>query len=308
MSEKVKLLVCPLVSSDVPRAIRCVESCYNQIDYSIEYDVVLIINSLDVSFVESMIQYCQGRGVKYQITKSDGTASTGKNRVFEYFCNTDFTHLSQLDGDDFYYPTFIKQVERHLKKYPNTDVLSTIPCDSIVSTDGEGHGKLNNGLYCSIWGCNFNDFRYYLNFGRDPIVDNISIPNYARLILFSKKVCGNFRYDPEVLVGEDLKIHFDFLLAHQQDRISCWFTTASDMWIRDTTSFGVQKKVSNHQVDGEYVIVQNDEMFEKVKKHVFETMDPNRTGPAEIPIDVAPTYFSYEEKVDFLNNTNFFIV
>ena len=121
------------------------------------------------------------------------------------------------------------------------------------------------------------------------------------MILFSKYASENFRYDPKVLVGEDLKIHFDFLWAHQHDEISYWLTTASDIWVRDTSSFGMQKKVSNHKVDGKHVILQNNEMFEKVKEYVLNKMHHFRTGPAEIPIDVAPTYMSYEEKIKFVN-------
>jgi hypothetical protein len=301
MSEKVKLLVCPLVSSDFERAVRCIKSCYIQEDYSIEYDVNLVINSLDELFVRKIVDYCDKNNIKYVITKSDGSPSNGKNTVFEHFCNTDFTHMTQLDGDDFFYPTFVKHVERHLKKYPGTDVLSTIPCDSIYKEHAEGFNKLNIGLYTSIWGDNYQDFRYYLPWGRDPAVDNISNPNYARLILFSKKVAEKFRYDKEIIVGEDLKIHFDFLLAFQRDEISYWFTTASDMWVRDTCSFGIQKKFSNTKINDDYVIVRNDEMFQKVKNHVLSTMEHNRTGPAEVPIDVAPNFFFFGQKMKFID-------
>lgn len=301
MCKEVKLLVCPLVSDDLYRAMRCIKTCYIQKDHTLNYEVCVVINSLDEIFTADLANYCDSQNIKYVITKSDGTASTGKNTVFEHFNTTDFTHMTQLDGDDFFYPTYLKHVERHLRKYPMTDVLSTIPCDSIMVNPVEGHVVLNNGIGTCLWGLNYTDFREGLPYARDPIVDNISRPNYARLILFSKKASQNFRYDPEVLVGEDLKIHFDFLWAHQHDELSYWFTTASDMWCRDTTSFGVQKKVSNHMVEGQYYITQNNEMFEKVKMHVLNKMNHNRTGPSEIPVDVAPLFFSYPEKIQFLN-------
>lgn len=301
MCDEIKLMVSPLVSDDLYRAIRCIKSCYVQKNYTINYEVCVVINSLDEFFVADLANYCESQNIKYVITKSDGTPSTGKNTVFEHFNTTDFTHLTQLDGDDFFYPTYIQHVERHLKKYPRTDVLSTIPCDSLVLFPIDGHKTLKNGVNTCLWGLNYTDFREALPYGRDPIVDNISKPNYARLILFSKKASLNFRYDPQVLVGEDLKIHFDFLWAHQHDEISYWFTTASDMWIRDTNSVGVQKRASNHVVDGHYIITQNNEMFEKVKAHVMNKMQRYRTGPSEIPVDVAPMFLSYDEKIEFLN-------
>lgn len=301
MCEEVKLLVCPLVSDDLYRAIRCIKSCFLQKDHSINFDICVIINSLDSTFVNDISTYCDSKKINYYITKSDGTASTGKNSVFEYFNTTDFTHLTQLDGDDFFYPTYLKHIQRHLSKYPNTDALSTIPCDSLVSTYVEGHTDLEDGTHTCLWGSNYMDFKNYLSMGRDPIVDNISLPNYARLILYSKKISKNFRYDPEILVGEDLKIHFDFLMSHQNDDISYWFTTASDIWVRDTLSIGIQKKVSNHKIGDEYVIVQNNEMFEKVKSYVLGKFNHDRTGPLEIPVDVAPMFFTYDEKIQFLN-------
>ena len=301
MCKEIKLLVCPLVSSDLPRAIRCVQSAYNQIDYNIKFEVHPVINSVDSTFVREMVSYCEKNNIKFAVTKSDGTPSTGKNSVFEYFLTTDFTHLTQLDGDDFFYPTFLKQVERHLTKYPNTDAMSTCPCDSIFPRKGGDDAQLSSGNFASLWGSNYIDYRANYVHGRDALVDGISNPNYARLVLFSRRAAEYHRYDPEIIVGEDLKIHFDFLWAHQKDEFSYWFTTASDMWVRDGTSFGMQKKASNTVVDGDYVIVRRDDMFYKVKDHVMSRMNHNRTGPSEIPIDFAPLYLQYLEKIEFLN-------
>lgn len=301
MCKEIKLMICPLVSSDIPRAIRCIQSAYNQRNHSIKYEVHLVINSIDGTFISHMAKYCEKNKVPYVVTKSDGTPSTGKNSVFEYFMTKDFTHLSQLDGDDFYYPTFLQHVERHLKKYPNTDVVSTCPCDSIFSQKGGEEVELSSGNFGSLWGSNYIDYRSGMLFGRDPLVDGISNPNYARLVLFSRKAAEKHRYDPEVIVGEDLKIHFDFLWSHQNEELSYWFTSASDMWVRDGTSFGMQKRASNTVVDGKYIITRRDDMFYKVKDHVMGIMDHYRTGPGEIPIDFAPLFLGYQEKIDFLN-------
>ena len=301
MCNEINLLICPLVSSDAPRAIRCIQSAYNQRNYSINFEVHLVINSIDSAFVKDMVRYCDKNNVKYVVTESDGTPSTGKNSVFEYFMTTNFTHLTQLDGDDFFYPTFLQHVERHLRKYPNTDVMSTCPCDSIFHKNGGNDAQLTSGNYGCLWGINYVDYRSNMVFGKDPLVDGISNPNYARLVLFSKKASEKYRYDPEVIVGEDLKIHYDYLWAHQNDELSYWFSSASDMWVRDGTSFGMQKKASNTVVNGDYVITRRDDMFYKVRDHVLGMMVHDRTGPGEIPIDFAPLYLGYQEKIDFLN-------
>ena len=103
------------------------------------------------------------------------------------------------------------------------------------------------------------------------------------------------------MVGEDLKLHFEFLHAHQKDDISYWFTSASDSWVRDTSSLGIQKSNSNTTLDGENVIVRNDENTERLKEYIESNMMRFRSAPCEIPVDFAPIYMSYEEKKDFLN-------
>jgi hypothetical protein len=249
-----------------------------------------------------MVKFCDKNGVKYTVTESDGFPSKGKNSVFDVFNATDYTHLSQLDGDDFYYPTFLRHAQRHLKKYPTSDALATIPADGIFVNPEDFGTKLECGLFAGCWGTNYNDYRSILGFGQDKIIDPLTAGgNYARLVLFSKKASQNFRYDEGQIIGEDYKLHFELLKAHQNDEISYWLTTASDIWVRDTTSFGIQKKRSNTKIDGEYIITKDDVSEERLRKFVLETMIQSRSGPAELPIDYPPMYMDWNDKINFIN-------
>jgi hypothetical protein len=294
-----KILMCPLVSEDLWRAIRAIRSSFHQLNHNLLYGVHVVINSLDQEFIDGIVEFCESNNIQHSVTQSDGTPSTGKNAVFDVFKNSDFTHLAQLDGDDLFYPTFLTQVERHLKKYPNTDVLSTIPLDVIVENYEDGMNKLNNGVYTQLWGTNYADMHSWTGlFGRDPIVDGISIPNYARFVLFSKKIVEiDFRYDKEMIIGEDKKLHFDFLAAHQNDKISYWLTMASDMWICDRISIGIQKKHSSR----ENFIEEDNVVTQKLQKYVSSILNPDRSGPGEIPIDYPPMIFYHNDKIKFLN-------
>ena len=298
---KPKILLCPLVSEDTYRSIRAIKSCFNQKEHSLEHGVHVVVNSSDEVFVKSIEDYCIQNSIEYSITKSDGTAATGKNSVLDYFSKTEYTHLSQLDGDDMFYPFFLRHVQRHIYKYPTTDVLATMPHDYICKTFENDGIKLENGLYAVLWFRNYIDWSARSLFGEDKIFKGESEGNYARFILFSKKISEKFRFDPEFKVGEDFKLHFDFLYAHQKDDISYWFTTAIDTWVRDTTSIGVQKKHSNIIVDGEYHNVRDDESLERLKNYVEQNMMRFRSAPGEIPVDFAPVYMSAEEKKIFLN-------
>lgn len=296
-----RILLCPLISDDYHRSVRAIKSCFNQKDHYMIYGVHVVINSLDLKFIEDISNFCESNSIKYSVTECDGSPGKGKNSVFDIFQNSEYTHMSQLDGDDIFYPTFLKQVQRHLKKYPTTDVLATLPCDSIFKHHEENMFKLENGYSTAVWGTHYVNWETPTMLGEDKIFLGTSNGNYARFVLFSKKISENFRYDPSFIVGEDFKLHFDFLYSFQKDDINYWFTAASDMWVRDTTSFGIQKKHSNTIVDGEYIKVRDDETMGRLINYVETNMMRYRSAPGEIPIDFAPIYMSFEEKNKFLN-------
>jgi len=298
----IKVLVAVLVSSDLPRAIRCIKSCQSQIDHNLDYEVCVVINTLNEEFKKEMLDYCNWEGINIKLTKSDGTPSTGKNSVFEVFDNKkEFTHLVQIDGDDFLYPTFLRHIERHLKKYPLTDVLGILPCDSIYVNHEPGFYNLDNGFYAGLWGTNYSSWAWWIPFDTDTIFTDDTKGNLSRLMLYSRKIPNNFFYDPEQLIGEDYKIHFDLLFAHQRDEISFWFTSASDTWVRDTTSVGIQKQESKLTIDGKPFIKKNEHYQEMLKKYILEKNGEFRSGSGEIPIDFAPMYMNVEDKLKYLN-------
>jgi hypothetical protein len=303
MGERLKILLTVLVSHDLPRAIRAIKTCQLQTNHNLDFEICVVINTLNNEFKKEMVEYCEISGVGCEITESDGTASTGKNSVFKVFDKrVDFTHLVQIDGDDFIYPVFLRHMERHLTKYPTTDVIGILPCDSIYTNHEPSFYKLENGSYAGIWETNYSAwFREWIQFDTDKIFTNNSKGNLARLTLFSRKIPNKFFYDKEQVIGEDYKLHFDLLLAHRKDEISYWFSSASDTSVRDTTSMGVQKKDSNLMIDGHYVITKNEFYEERLKKYVLETNGEFRSGSGEIPIDFPPIYMDAQDKINYFN-------
>jgi hypothetical protein len=295
-----KVLLCPLVSSDYNMSVRSIKSCFLQERFNIPYEVHVVINSLDENFISKIKDYCFENSIKYSITESDGTAATGKNSVFDVFNQTDCTHVCQLDGDDFFYSTFLLQIQRHLYKFKTTDALASLPCDLITEFEEPHLHKLKSGYYASVWFTHYLNFKCSTFFGEDRIFEPNSPGSYARFLFFSKKVTEKFRFDSEYIVGEDRKLHFQLLHAYQKDEICYWFTTASDTCVRDTSSFGVQKKHSKSSENTDGTIVEDKQITEKLKKFIEDTMYKHRSAPGEIPIDFAPVYLSFEEKYEFL--------
>ena len=294
-----KLLLSPLVSYDINRSIRAIKSCFLQRDFSIPYGVHVVINSLDENLISEVSEYCRNNKIDYTVTPSDGTPSTGKNWVFKIFEQSEFTHLAQLDGDDFFYPTFVKHIQRHLIKFVTTDVLAALPNDAVIDYYLDGAIKMKNENYAVLWTTGYINWETQSIIGRDRIFDGV-FGNYARFILFSKKISKNFKYDPTFVVGEDVKMHFDFLHAYQKDDISYWFTTASDTSVKDTTSFGIQKQAHGSIVDGKFEVLVPNELITRLQDHVKKNMIENRSAPCEIPIDFTPFYMNLDEKISFI--------
>ena len=295
-----KILLCPLVTSDFKRAQRVITSCLIQKDFQIASDIHVVINSQDDEFIKQVSIFCKKNEIKSTVTQCDGTPATGKNSAFDVFLNSDCSHLSQIDGDDFFYPTFLKHMQRHLFKFLTTDVLATLPSDLISTKDEPRYKLLENGHFALCWFTNYGNYSTSSMFGEDRIFSPYHTGNYGRFVLYSRKVAERFRFDPEFIVGEDLKLHFEFLHAFQKDEICYWFSTASDTWVRDTSSFGVQKKHSNFLKDGEYHIVEDKQLIKKLKEYIENNMLRERSAPAEIPIDYAPVFLNHLEKFEFL--------
>lgn len=63
-------------------------------------DVVVVINTLDKEFEARAYEWCTKHDIECYITKSDGTAATGKNSVIDLFLESDNEYMVQVDGDD----------------------------------------------------------------------------------------------------------------------------------------------------------------------------------------------------------------
>lgn len=301
--DDIKFMICPLVSSDLYRAKRAIESCFNQQNHNINHEVRVVINSQDQTFIDELEYFCQYQNIKYHITESNGTPSLGKNSVFDIFNKSNCTHLAQLDGDDFYYPTFLRHMERHLKRFPTTDVLGVVPVDIIGDIKSTLQvEEIKEGVYATVWTGNFFDMRNVFPWGIDPMFTDTSTHNWCRHNFFTKKVTKNFRYDLDTIVGEDHRLHFELLHAHINEEIIYWFSTASDTFVNDRTGLSIQKTYSGLKTEKGIEVQLDFELLNKTKEHISSFLNPNRSSATELPLDIAPMFLSYDEKINFIKN------
>lgn len=296
-----KLLICPLVSWDLKRSVRCIQSCQDQWTSKLEHEIAVVINTKDSKFLTDITNWCGKNRIHYFVSNCDGTASTGKNEVFKYFLSTDCTHLSQVDGDDVLYPSFLKHIERHLNRSPRTDVLGILPKDYITNLEPVGFPVIvNENVKAGVWGINYYDIRDKLGFGEDLIYSNRQFGAYFRYILFSKNVAREYRYDPKQKVGEDHALHFHLLKGHIEDKLLYWISTASDTYLKDDTGHSYQKRMNGNEVDGITYICNDSEMNDKNVELCKTLLEKGRSSPGELPVDYAPLLMGESEKSQFI--------
>lgn len=101
----------------------------------------VIINTLDDSFREQAQSYCTENDIRYYVTQSDGTATTGKNSFLDQFDEDGVSHAVLIDGDDFLTPRGVKCYQRLMEKKDIPDAVVLFNQISITSVEQDNTAK-----------------------------------------------------------------------------------------------------------------------------------------------------------------------
>ena len=130
------------------RMVKSVEQQYEEKNLIIE--PVIVINTLNDQYYEDVLN--EGFSYKVVRTESNGKPGKGKNSCRQLFLDSDADYLTQVDGDDFLYPTFVKSIWEHIEWYPCMDVLGKHPMDAVANEQVGGH-HFKVGKNEEYWGC-----------------------------------------------------------------------------------------------------------------------------------------------------------
>lgn len=81
----------------VSKSMNCLCRQFNSLK---RQETVVVINTLDEEFKQQAVAWCTKNDIEFYITKSDGTAATGKNSVIDLFLESDNEYMVHVDGDD----------------------------------------------------------------------------------------------------------------------------------------------------------------------------------------------------------------
>lgn len=291
-----RIVMCPLVSRDMPRAIRCLKSCQYQFPTeNLTVDIVAIINSLDSGFVHDFANWCEDNQIAYKITRSNGTAPRGKNSILDFFLNSDYDGCSIVDGDDIWYPTSMQQIERHLRRHPGTDLLIVKPADTVISRETQNYIYLKENTWGCLWGGNIFSLKYVYGPAAHAMFSegHMACRNLGGHIFYSRKLAARMRYDEDQLLGEDLLAEFEMLKLHQEGEITFWCSFASDVQVLDRT---MNDNIQSKLVDKEHFY------YNRIIEKVREILPLERSSFHELPVEFPPLLFSYDQKIKFLQD------
>lgn len=288
-----KIVICPLVSRDVPKATRAVNSIRNLFQTeTIQFELVAIVNSLNEEFVKEFTTWCQKEGVEYRITISKGTPAAGKNQCLEFFRTSEYDGMCMLDGDDMYYPTASQQIERHLLHHPGTDLLIVKPSDQVISCQPD-EANIGTNIKATCWSDNIVLMNYLYGPTQHSLFkDRFTATNLGGHVFYSRKFANIMKYDEEQILGEDLLLEFEALKLHQQRKICFWLSFASDVQFLDRTETNNIQSERN-QEDGDFY-------YDRLVQKINTFLNINRSSFNELPVEFPEMIFSYNEKIEWI--------
>ena len=275
------VLLTILSHHDLPRLERAVRSAQQQRPAELDVDVMVIVNTLHVQHAYQAVEACEGWGVRYALTQSNGLPGRGKNACLDAFLYSDRDYLCQLDGDDWLYPTWALSVADHIRRAAALDLLALLPIDCVGDTAGYTW-RLPDGASGSVW----TTSTVYPWQGRGPGPADVWTQHPicpARPDLLSRKAAQRLRFNEQLAVNEDYLLLLECLAAHIAGDLQAWISMASDWRVVDRlTPSSVQA-----------VYPQDVELLRELAAGVISR---HRSSVAELPILYPPLLLTGEEK------------
>ena len=196
-------LVAILTSDKIDKLERCIKSVLQQTPLS---DIVVIINTADTQYVTSAQHTCKKYGIRYEVTISNGTPAMGKNSVLDFFLNTEYDYLTQIDGDDYLTPNAIDKIHSIIQNNPDIDILGLT--NNPMTYQGKQYMVQEFFESSDIYSFAGIDGREALNLiALGKFMVN-HLP-WNRILLYSRQCAESFRFDETFLGAEDIVASYE---------------------------------------------------------------------------------------------------
>lgn len=287
-----KIMLCLLSSSCISRLVRLVNNLNEIIPVKgVELCPIVVINTLDDSYFQKVLK------LKLPIpvirTDSNGKPGKGKNSCLDLFLNSDCDFVSQIDGDDILYPTYLQSLVNHINHFPCIDVLGIIPMDILdsQSTYLKGHVfKITNNYSAGVWGISLVPHSNYFGPGVSTMWES-ALPSSVDFIILQSKKSAKIKMDEHIPVGEDHLYSFQLLAEHQKGNLVYCHTMSSDMFVVDrSTEYSIQKTYPQY------------ESVDELKQKALQYVSVERSSLFELPVIYKDLILNKVQKQEWLTD------
>ena len=233
-----RVLVCVLAHND-PRRLRCALRSARSLrpDSRVAVEVRAELNWAIPETRREAIAVCDSLGVSWSISDSNGWPGRGKNACLDALLASDCDYLTQLDGDDIWYPTLPAAIAEALVRAPALDLLALIPVDQIVEESREGAMLPGRTERARLWGVSavwpegWRPGPAPDPNMREPLSTCPAMPR-----LFSRRAARLLRFAEDLAVGEDHLLLYAALALAQRGALRAWTSMSSDWMCIDRTA------------------------------------------------------------------------
>ncbi len=279
-----------LTSNDIPKLSRLVKSVQGVIRITpIEWEVVIVVNSIHERYYEDVCAL----NLPFRVvnTESNGKPGRGKNACLDVFLESDCDYISQIDGDDFLYPSYLQSLWNHVNHYVYLDVLGVVPCDCICDWELQsGHyWWVNDKYHASVWGTSMCAPNETMGPQESHLFTEDRPVSVDFIILQSRK-SAQIKMNEDIGNGEDHAYTYKLLSEHQKGNLCYFLSMSSDMYCIDRTTEGSAQKVHSYN---DYLQPLRDESL----RHVSQW----RSSPYELPVIYKDLLMNHHQKKTWIN-------
>ena len=277
-----KYLISLLTSSKLEYLIESYFSLVKQINHNINYDILIMINSLNKNYYNEVIDYFKSIDIEKNFTnkviiaqsESNGKPGKGHNSVLNYFKNNDiYDYIITFDGDDFLYPCALERIQSYIQYNP--DILM-LPFSDIL-----------NPQYNQCYGMPIKD-NIFLNFNNyspnmidtwkkqklSPFDNHIHFVNTAgRLIFVSRNALElDLYYDENMGLFDDVHIFLQvFEAAIVNKKLNIFMLHDCDIFLYNRLNEdSVTEKLNNKIID---INDENKHLINSIQNKFFSIRD-----------------------------------
>ena len=293
-------LVSPSVSlSHLERCLWSIE-CQSPVDF--EYDIVIVVNSLDDKYTSEIEESFGDYDVF--VTESNGKSGKGHNARYDVYRSIykerGYSHVMGIDGDDYYYPMALQCVNE-LEKRTRFDYLSgtcpfvdTIRPNPPHPQDPRISYPIGDGLY--LW--SFFDQR--LGSPQKIIWDGNSCPGgEPPLCLSNKAIECDLRYLDSIGLADDYPFLCQGISAHLREEMKFVGTDCNDIYVYDCLNeYSSSRKEHVLDPDKGWPFDVDGILEEEIQKEKYENL--SGVSVSDLPFESLPQVWGGKEKGTYI--------